>query len=150
QDNSPIQARGFSLFRLSGDRIEPGFYWYNAKTQDFIPEDSTEWSSRKSRRWRVPQVFLWLWSLADPEQALERMSILMIALLAAFLTVVQIWQIPPVQNPLKDGTGSTSSDNTPGGAQTTDAKPAFDASPFASNFGKTVILGLGGLAAQAV
>jgi hypothetical protein len=79
------------------------------------------------------------------------MAVLLIALLAAFLTVVQVWQIPEPENPLTTQK-QTSAQGSPGGAQTagtqtTGTKSAFDPSPFASNFGKTVITGLGGLAA---
>src|SRR5262249_31941737 len=91
---------------------------------------------------------------------LDQASVLLIALLAAFLTVVQVWQIPEPENPLigkgrpstepgETGSGQATA-NSAGGAQGSETKSGFDPSPFASKFGKTVITGLGGLAAQSV
>jgi hypothetical protein len=135
QDTSPIQARGFALVRLEPDRIESRLYWYNSETGDFgldrRPED--EW--QRPRRWHWPRAIMWLWGLDEPEKALDRMAVLLIAFLTAFLTVVAVWQIPPVEDPMGQPTGKTQ--NT--------ANATSDASPFASRFGKTVIAGLGGL-----
>lgn len=133
QDASPLQARGFSWVRLEPDHIAPQLYWYNPETGDFRPDARPE-SHPQPSRW--PRAITWLWNLADPEKALERLAVLLIAFLAAFLTVVQIWQIPPAENPLAP--------------QNAGSAPAFEPSPFASNFGKTVIAGLGGLAAETV
>ncbi len=152
QDTSPIQARGFSLVHLTADRIEPSLYWYNSQTGDFRPDDSA--LQEQHRRGFLSRAIDWLWQLADFQTPLGHAAVLAIALLAAFLTVVQIFQIPPASDPLKgNGKGQAQpaggSDNS-GGAKTGDANPAFTPSPFASNFGKTVIAGLGGLAAETV
>jgi hypothetical protein len=150
QDTSPIQARGFSLVHLTSDRIELSLYWYNSEGHSFQRDEST--GKGEHHRWFLSRAISWFWQLADSANPLDRMAILLIAFLAAFLTVVQIWQIPPGDNPSTDKSRSLPSGNSTssGGAQTNDAKPAFTPSPFASNFGKTVIAGLGGLAAETV
>ena len=38
QDTSPIQARGFEVVRLEGDRIEPQIYWYDWASRKFSPD----------------------------------------------------------------------------------------------------------------
>jgi hypothetical protein len=150
QDISPIQARGFSLVHLTSDRIDPSLYWYNSENGTFQFDDSSR--EGKHRRWFLSRAVLWLWQLADSQGPLERLAVLLIAFLAAFLTVVQIWQIPPPDNPLTSTSNAqpAGGSSNAGGAQTGAPKPAFDPSPFASNFGKTVIAGLGGLAAETV
>jgi hypothetical protein len=135
QDESPIQARGFSLVRLGSDSIEPLLYWYNSEAGDFTPEGRLEVSREHHRHgwrwWQWPPV-AWLWGLDHIDDALIRIAVLLIALLTAFLTVVAIWQIPPPQN------------STDG--QKTADQSAATASPFTSKFGQTVLAGLGGLA----
>jgi len=149
QDTSPIQARGFSLVRLDPEQIDYRVYWYEAKTCTFTPERPLSSAEPRWRpSWTSAASIRWLWELADPLKSLDRMAVLLIALLAAFLTVVQIWQIPEPENPL--AAKAMASDQNAGGAQTGEPKPAFAPSPFASNFGKTVIAGLGGLAAETV
>jgi hypothetical protein len=74
-------------------------------------------------------------------------------LLAAFLTVVQVWQIPPAENPLAPPIpGSVPSEAaTPSQPRVRGpANAGFEPSPFASNFGKTILSGLAGLAATTV
>lgn len=140
QDNSPIQARGFSLVHLSPERVEYQLYWYNQETESFS-RDFGE-GRHRPKRWRISSAVAWLWGLAASEGSLERLTILLIALLVAFLTVVQVWQIPPPEDPLSEEGAK---------GQQADPKTAgFQPSPFASNFGKTVIAGLGGLAATAI
>jgi hypothetical protein len=163
QDTSPLQARGFSLVGLDPDRINYRIYWYYGQTGDFTADPSTE---PRERKWlgrgswldsitaTLSRCFRSFWESACP-RSLDQWAVLLIALLAAFLTVVQIWQIPEPENPL---TGQTQTPAAPGGAggaqtgsaQTGTTKSAFDPSPFASNFAKTVIAGLGGLAAETV
>ncbi|MFZ0814813.1 MAG: hypothetical protein WAM78_04805 [Candidatus Sulfotelmatobacter sp.] len=153
QDASPIQARGLAVVGLEPDHIDYSIYWYNSVTGDFAPDKTGYGSAR--HRWRpLTTAIRWLWQLADPAESLDRMAVLLIALLAAFLTIVQIWQIPPPDDPLAASPKSADDQNAAqkgkGGAKAADPKPAFDPSPFASNFGKTVIAGLGGLAAETV
>jgi hypothetical protein len=155
QDSSPVQARGFALAGLDPDQIRYSIYWYNSQTHDFVPDRAPRFQREGKRgRWEwwqaITRTIAWLCH----QDCLDRLSVLFIALVSAYLTVVQIWQIPPADNPLT-ATAKTSDDQKEakknnGGAKTTDSKPAFDPSPFASNFGKTVITGLGGLAAATV
>jgi hypothetical protein len=158
QDASPIQARGLALVGLEPDHIGYSIYWYNSVAHNFAPDPGDRFQrDRRGRRgwWQTTtRTIGWLWQLADPAKSLDRMAVLLIALLAAFLTIVQIWQIPPPDNPLVSSSKSSDAQKgvqkNNGGAQATEPKPAFDPSPFASNFGKTVIAGLGGLAAETV
>jgi len=158
QDGSPVQARGFALVGLDSDRIKYRLYWYDSQTGDFAPDRLSEPKGRKRLEWgslrnsftaSVIRCLKSFWEFACPK-SLDYWAIFFIASLAAFLTVVQVWQIPPAENPLT-GTAKSSDDKKDvGGAKTTESKPAFDPSPFASNFGKTVIFGLGGLATETV
>jgi len=162
QDTSPIQARGFALVGLQPDEIKFHIYWYNAEKGDFTPDQRDAYGKRRSqRRWyrweampgSVEYIVACVWKFLCPT-TLDQSAILFIALLAAFLTVVQVWQIPEPENPLKVKT-VTATAQAAGGSQTasaqaSEAKAAFEPSPFASNFGKTVITGLTGLAAETV
>jgi hypothetical protein len=94
--------------------------------------------------WWVPDPVRRLWRLGDarlPE--LSRAAVLLIALLAAFLTSVAVWQIPPanvtVVSVNRDGT-------TPAGEPATPAQATAKPSLLDQNFARTVISGLGGLA----
>lgn len=148
QDTSTIQARGFEVVRLEDDRIEPQIYWYDWATRKFSPDPKPGLELPKRQGWHWAHAIVWLWQLDEPQPALDRMAVLLIAFLAAFLTVVQVWQIPPAENPLAGQETAPASGGGGGGAAA--AKPAFEPSPFASNFGKTVITGLAGLAAEMV
>ncbi len=152
QDSSPIQARGFSLVHLLGDHVERRLYWYDAAARSFSA-DMRLWPTAPDKRWfssgRIRHAVRWLWNLGAPETALMRMAILLIAFLAAYLTVMTIWQIPPAENPLAASSSSAGADKK-SESQPPAQKPAFEPSPFANNLGKTVIAGLGGLAAETV
>jgi hypothetical protein len=162
QDASPVQARGLAVVNLDPQGIRYQIFWYKAKDGSFAPADGSGLESQEHGGrirhcwWATRQAILWLWRLDAPQSSLESMVILLIALLAAFLTVVQISNIPAPEYPLrsKNPPADAQTDSrgaTQAGATQPDAtKPAFDPSPFASNFGKTVITGLGGLAAAAV
>ncbi|HTP02366.1 MAG TPA: hypothetical protein VMJ64_13420, partial [Anaerolineales bacterium] len=93
QESSPFQSRGFSVVRLDPGGVESVLYWYDPKTGSFRPEATT----RPPRA--APNVvwtsILWLWSLDEAGKPLERMATLLIAFLAAFLTVMAISQISP-------------------------------------------------------
>jgi hypothetical protein len=139
QDQSPIQARGFSLIHLESDRVRPQLYWYDSQSGDFTAEHRRDFKEQHHRqRWHWPRFFVWAWGLDASDSSLTRLAVLLIALLTAFLTVVAIWQIPPGENLLKDTTVKTDKNKN-------ETPAAPDASPFASRFGKTVIAGLGGL-----
>ncbi len=153
QDTSPIQARGFSVVTLQPNHIEALLYWYNQETGEFksdaagfehLGNGHLDW-------WRLPRfvasTFRWIWRLDTDDSPLIRLGVLLIALLTAFLTVVAVWNIPATDNPLApaaDKSTSKSSDAQP------PASPTAVPSPFASNFGKTVIGGFTGLAVTEV
>jgi hypothetical protein len=136
QDQSPIQARGFSLITLEPDHIEAVLYWYNPQTGEFKPDAHSERHDNVSGGWRWSNPISWMWQLDQSDSLLVRLAILLIALVTAYLTVVAVWDIPPADNPLAPKKGGDQS-----------AAPAHAiTSPFASDFGKTVVLGFGGLA----
>jgi Calcineurin-like phosphoesterase len=168
QDGSLIQARGFSLVGLDSDRIKYRIYWYNAESGSFAANKSSElgWGKeeeKKSSWWDTVTVAFArgganFWQFACPG-SLGQWAVLLIALVAAYLTVAQVWQIPAPENPLlaqnspqvTPSTQAMSADGTQKtAAQTGATKSGFDPSPFASYLGKTVIAGLGGLAATVV
>ncbi len=141
QDGSPIQARGFSLMTLAPDRVEALLYWYNQETSEFKSDAHSEPPGKsKSLWWRWSRFLRWVWQLESGNTPL-RLAVLLIALLTAYLTVVAIWNIPPADNPLAPKTADKTGDQ-----KTT----ATVSSPFANDFGKTVIAGLSGLAATEV
>jgi hypothetical protein len=81
---------------------------------------------------------------------LDRVTVAAIALLAAFLTVVQTWQIPPSNTPLanqQSAPASASKAAAPAAGEPpgTGAAAGKNASPFDSNFARTVFSGLGGM-----
>jgi hypothetical protein len=139
QDSSPIQARGFSLVTLESDHVEALLYWYNQETSEFKPDQRLEHSHEGGGRWwRSPSFLIWMWQLGSGDTRL-RLGVLLIALLTAYLTVVAIWNIPPVENPLTTKTADKNGD-----------QKSATISPFATDFGKTVIAGLSGLAVTEV
>jgi hypothetical protein len=144
QDTSPIQARGFSLMTLTPDHPEALLYWYNQETGEFKADTHSHYPQTADGQWRWGHAITWIWQLDQSDSLLIRLAILLIALLTAYLTVVGIWQIPPGDNPLAPNT----SDKT-AGEQSAATTPAYT-SPFASNFGKTIIAGLSGLAVAEV
>ena len=148
QDISPIQARGLSLVTVKANGgIEAQLFWYTQKPAGLKADRPMERGHKEAGRgWLRP--VMWAWELDGSDTSLIRCAVLGIALLTAFLTVVAVWQIPPAQNPLSpkatppagDKNGAGAGDNA-GGAGTNQSS----ASPFANNFGKTVLAGLGGL-----
>src|SRR5262249_32461185 len=80
---------------------------------------------------------LWMWGLDTTDSLLIRLAILLIALLTAYLTVVAIWNIPETPNTADQAAGQAAA-----------APNALG--PYATNFGKTVIAGLTGLAVAEV
>lgn len=171
QDTSPIQARGFAAFVLAGDRPRRQLYWYDGVARTFQPEAegeralgvAREESREREAGWieRFGANFAWIWTLPESPQNLARAAILSIALLAAFLTVVQVWQIPPpVEGPDRSspaGSGAVAATASPRGTTTTtttvtspsgttSTTNAVTTNVFQSNLGKTVASGLTGLA----
>jgi hypothetical protein len=138
QENSPIQARGFTTVTLFPHRTQTLFYWYDSSAKAFSPEHLPESARHHHPRWlaRVHACFHWLWDLDHSDGPLERAAVLLIALLAAFLTVIAVWQIPPSDNPFAQKKPDDEKDL---------AKAAPEPSPFTTKLGKTVIAGLGGL-----
>jgi hypothetical protein len=143
QDGSPIQARGFSLLILEPNHIGGLLFWYNPQTGEFKKDPHSQRHDKATGGWRWPNPIPWIWQLDTSDSKLIRLAILLIALLAAFLTIVAIWQIPPAENPLVAKKGGQDSASAPSQDA---ASPPVNTSPFASNFGKTVIAGLSGLA----
>jgi hypothetical protein len=153
QDTSPIQARGFSLVTLQPNHINALLYWYNQETGEF-KSDATGFEHRQTGRFkllRIPRFITWMWQLDKDDKPLLRLAIFLIALLTAYLTIVAIWNIPPIDNPLKS-TDKSNDRVTDKGAVTAGKSPtpSVVTSPFASDFGKTVIAGLTGLAVTEV
>lgn len=157
QDVSPFQARGFALVRATGDGIARRLYWYDGKSS-FAPDTATQTPGRQRfGSGALALIWKWLWDVGPDKDRLVRATIVAIALLSAFLTVVQIWQIPPpstrlaAQDPQPPAAGAAA----PGAAQPqpqAQGAPqgggqALPQSPFQSNFAKTVFAGLGGMVA---
>lgn len=143
QDTSPIQARGFSLVHLQPDRVDSQLFWYDSETSAFTPDSKPKHHARHRGYWqgfcdRSHATIAWLWELGDAHnsKSLDRLAILLIAILATFLTVVAIWKIPPTDDPL------------PGEPEK--PKKTVEPSPFTGNFAGIIIAGLGGLAAASV
>lgn len=156
QDASPIQARGASLIELRPDRVRRELIWYDPATHSFTADRPIHPPKTHDGGggWRfgpasLRHAALWIWRLGDPD--VNKFSVLLIAFLAAFLTVARIWQIPPPDNPFAGAAAAALAAPASGGAPAqAPAPPAFEASPFAGNFGKTVTAGLGGLVAETV
>ncbi len=143
QDDSPIQARGFSLIHLDADRVRPRLYWYNSEAGDFKAEARRDFEGEQQRQggWHWPRFVKWVWGLDSSDTSLARWAVLSIAFLTAFLTVVAIWQIPPPpDNLLADATGKPKDKK-----DKKETPPDAENSPFSTRIGKTVLAGLGGL-----
>lgn len=101
----------------------------------------------------------WLWKLPGGGSDLAKAAVIAIALLAAFLTVVEVWQLPPPQRwagQTEAGGGQALSGNTPPLSPSDQAPPPADEGStakygaanllFGTNFARTVLAGLAGLA----
>lgn len=163
QSDSPYQARGFALVRLDDDRIWRRLYWYDGHGS-FLPDPAERTRSApqvRSASW--PGASLgWLWELAADMEKMQRAAIWAIALLAAFLTSVQVWQIPPPTTrmaipaagapapPAAGAVGPAAAAGGAGGAAGGSGGGAAGgdgakSGPFDSNFAKTIIGGLVGM-----
>lgn len=141
QDASPYQARGFTLVRIfADDEVERQIYWLDPTTGSFVPEPRRDGrgggTGEPRSRLRVPNVFRWLWDLADGATALARAAVVALALLFAFLTVAALW---------KPGTRPTE-----GRGDATPAVPVPRNSLFEGNLASTVWAGLTGIAAVSI
>lgn len=136
QDQSPIQARGFSLFQLA-EQNPPRrtLYWYSRNRGTFEPEPMRVQPS--SFTW--PAAARWYWTVTGEAADLARAAVIAIAFLAAFLTILQLWEVPPAKTPLA---GPAAQDSNPQAANGTNSSGALQ-----GNFAKTVIAGLGGMLA---
>lgn len=163
QDESPIQARGFALFRLrDGDDPERTLFWYDRKQRTFQADQpvggGSEQAPRGSFRSTASEASAWLWSLGTDKEKLGRAVVFAIALLAAFLTVVEVWQIPPPNTrPVTVARESQLSENgtvvqtrteveAGKGQAATYYTYGSTALLFQTNFARTVLSGLAGLA----
>lgn len=136
QDTSPIQARGFAVFHLrDGDDPERTLYWYDAGKKRFEREGGARKHPAEAGTEWGP-VARWFWKLAGDTMDLTKAAVIAIAFLAAFLTIVQLWEIPPPPKTI-----------VPAATQTATATQVVvtDFSAFSSNFVKTVLAGLGGM-----
>ncbi|HEX5717190.1 MAG TPA: hypothetical protein VF179_13580, partial [Thermoanaerobaculia bacterium] len=164
QNQSPIQARGFALFQLRGnqdpDRV---LFWYDRKLRTFQadqptgggsgPEPTLNGSSRST-----PAALAFLWDLGVDKGRLARAVVFAIAFLAAFLTVVEVWQIPPPNTrpvrvvreaqPNENGTVVKTRVEVEAekGQAATFSSYGATALLFQTNFARTVLSGLAGLA----
>jgi hypothetical protein len=155
QDASPVQARGFALLRLQGDRLSRRLYWLDPVRKRFDPDPEVR---QPPRRIGVPTGVAWLWAAASDKPRLARAVVFAIALLAAFLTVVEVWQIPPPNT--RAVTVARESQRTENGSvvqirteveagkgqAATFATYGSTALLFQTNFARTVLSGLAGLA----
>jgi|GEM_PF-6130350 len=94
-------------------------------------------------------LWCWLWAIATDKTSLAKATVAGIALLAAFLTVVQTWQIPPPTTPMANPQSAPPPGKPPAPAASAPRKNGAAAeksvSPFDSNFARTVFTGLGGM-----
>jgi hypothetical protein len=144
QDTSPIQARGFALFRLAGDQVTRKFYWLNPGSSSFLPDPGPVRPARPESS--AARVAGWLWSVGNDKGDLARAAIIAIAFLAALLTVIATWEIPPPETRPSSASRPKAEPADP----TSQSRPAAGTSsliaPFQGNFAKTVLSGLGGMA----
>lgn len=166
QDESPIQARGFALFRLR-DNQDPDrmLVWYDRKQRTFQADQPIGGGSTPepalSFRSAAPTAVAWLWDLGTDKtdkSRLGRAVVFAIALLSAFLTVVEVWQIPPPNTrPVRVVREAQANENgnvvktrveveAGKGQAATYASYGATALLFQTNFARTVLSGLAGLA----
>lgn len=107
------------------------------------------------------RILTWLWNLADKKDGatrsdLGKAAVFAIALLAAFLTVVEVWQIPPPRRRLRrsdDGEeeparGGPSAEPAAGAADPSSSSAPTNGTAtllYTSNFARTVLSGLAGM-----
>lgn len=147
QDTSPFQARGFSLVHLTGDRMTHRLYWFDQASSAFTPDPER----RRPSGGMMSQAMSWLWQVGNDKENLARAALVAIALVAAILTAIATWEIPPpttsTRSPAtsRPAAGSSASDSS-----SSAGKKDSSLSPFQGNFARTVLGGLGGMAAVSI
>jgi hypothetical protein len=145
QDTSPIQARGFALFRLKGDEIRRTFYWWEPKDKTFKPDAPLPKPAPGPNPFS--ELAGWFWQVVLVKVDLARAVVIALALLAAFLTAVQLWEIPPPASRLTPQAPAAPAPAPAPGPQPAQQPAAPVLSSLPSNFVKTVLAGLGGMLA---
>ncbi|MEA2601174.1 MAG: hypothetical protein QOF89_2166 [Acidobacteriota bacterium] len=144
QDTSPFQARGFALVHLTGDRMTHRLYWFDQASSSFTPDPER----RRPSEGMASRAVSGLWQVGTDKENLARAALVAIALIAALLTAIATWEIPPsttkpalpVASPPPTGNSAPDSSASAG-------KKDSSFLPFQGNFARTVIGGLGGMAA---
>jgi hypothetical protein len=154
-DTSTRNGSGFTLVEVVNRRLRATAFRRVPATLAFVPVERSAVSGSLSRPSIDPQPVSWLWDLHQRPDKLTFWAVTLIALLLAFLTVANLWQIPeatkgsPVSTNPAPASPTTAAANAPvstsSSAVTTVAKSVFD-----TNLGKTVLAGLSGLAALAL
>lgn len=90
----------------------------------------------------VRGVMSWLMDVSQDDASLGRVALVAMALIAALLTVIATWEVTPATRPSTPVVPQKAEDKT-----AAPEKPPSLLGPFQGNFGRTVLSGLGGLAA---
>jgi hypothetical protein len=124
-------ADGASVISVAPDgTVSRDMFWYSPQAAAFRGQIALAPKADRVRR-LSPK---WLWGLGKELPELSKAAVFFIALLAAFLTVVAVWQIPaPTSKALTDAGAPADAQKAP--------------SILVGNFARTVLSGLGGLAA---
>jgi hypothetical protein len=135
QDQSPIQARGFTLLHIDRKGVHRTLYWFDPSKGTFAP-DSGGAPVRPPRATDgiIVRAALALWGVGAGASTLMRATLWAIAFMLALMTAVAVWKIKPA---------------TPSGAPTpaeTVSKTGDD-SVLKTNFGRAVITGVLGFTA---
>ncbi len=140
QVDSPFQARGFALVGLAADGVRQRLYWYDPTARSFRAEPGPAERPARPRGGALGALAAWLEALFTGLAPLARVAVVSIALLAAFLTAAHLWKIPAPAGRLSS---APSADDA-----AAESKEGL-ADPFKSNFGRTVVSVLSGLAVVA-
>lgn len=127
----------------TSEAIEPAVQDNQGATTTVEAQKKPEGIKEPPRGWLAQ-----LWWMADQKPALGRAAVFAIALLAAFLTVVEVWQIPPPNTRALNvrATPSAAADGSTSQADPKAQAYGGAALLFSSNFARTVLSGLAGLA----
>ena len=145
--NAAEASQGASVVSVSrGGLVWRDLLWYSAGVSRFdgnVRLDGADTRQRPFWATTVVGPVVWLWRLGRAINSdLAKAAIFFIAMLAAFLTSVAVWQIPPAS--AVGVTPTLSSTGTP--TTVTIARTSL----LEQNFARTVLSGLGGLAAATV
>ena len=156
QDTSPIQARGFSVLRLRGEDLSQQLYWFDAVTAKFEGEPLRLPPRTVPKPLFVPK-FLWnvgiwsadrvgwLWDLGRDLKEIDRLVVVLIAFLLAFLTIARLWKVPPTAVELTAPPPQAAGAEEKRVSDKTAAERDSETNVLTSNLGKTVVSGLAGL-----